>query len=457
MKKIGFLLLLLIVSKVNAQSADPDATELMAPPGVRDDSFTWLGSEPCTRKIEALSLAGVVERALCNNPQTRAAWQDARYQAAQVGVAKSAFRPTLQADAAGSLNTANRSGTFTKEAVSVSANYLLYDFGGRQAALDEAQQILAAANATQLATLQTVFLSAVQGYYQYFSAVSALDAAKETEKSSRESFNAAKARYAAGVATPADKLQAQTALSQAILDRVRGEGNVQVARGVLANSMGMDANESLQLIAPAELDVSTTFEADVNALIAEARNQRPDLAAAEAQIKAAEANVKVAESADKPKISVTSNLGLSDTSVSDTARSAGLGVEISIPIFTGYANGYRIRAASEQVGLKQAQRDQLSQQIALNVWQSYQNVMTETQAVRSSQDLLNSATQSEKVALGRYKAGVGNIIDVLTAQSALASARQQHIQAAYSWRIAKATLAQAMGRMDVSVLSSPVP
>jgi len=90
------------------------------------------------------------------------------------------------------------------------------------------------------------------------------------------------------------------------------------------------------------------------------------------------------------------------------------------------------------------------------VWTAYQNLSTETQAVRSSQDLLVSAIQSEKVALGRYKAGVGNILDVLTAQSALASARQQNIQALYNWYIAKASLAQSMGQLDMAAISTPI-
>ena len=63
--------------------------------------------------------------------------------------------------------------------------------------------------------------------------------------------------------------------------------------------------------------------------------------------------------------------------------------------------------------------------------------------------------QSARVALGRYKAGAGNILDVLTAQSALASARQQNVQALYGWYIAKATLAQSMGQLDFAAITAP--
>jgi outer membrane protein TolC len=58
------------------------------------------------------------------------------------------------------------------------------------------------------------------------------------------------------------------------------------------------------------------------------------------------------------------------------------------------------------------------------------------------------------VASGRYQAGVGSLLDVLVAQSSLSSARQQRVQASYNWNIYRATLAQATGNLDVTLLSS---
>ena len=127
---------------------------------------------------------------------------------------------------------------------------------------------------------------------------------------------------------------------------------------------------------------------------------------------------------------------------------------MSIPLFTGFATTYRVQAAQAQAASVAAQRDLLTQQVALDVWKAYQSLVTQTQAVQSSADLLASASESERVASGRYRAGVGTILDVLTAQAALASARQQNIQALYTWYIAKATLAQAMGQLDFGAIDT---
>ena len=69
--------------------------------------------------------------------------------------------------------------------------------------------------------------------------------------------------------------------------------------------------------------------------------------------------------------------------------------------------------------------------------------------MRTADDLLASATQSDEVALGRYKAGVGSVLDLLTAQSALAHARAQAIEARWTWRTALSQLAHDIGELDV--------
>ena len=55
---------------------------------------------------------------------------------------------------------------------------------------------------------------------------------------------------------------------------------------------------------------------------------------------------------------------------------------------------------------------------------------------------------------GRYQSGLGNILDVLTAQSILASARQQQISALYTFKVSKFVLAQAIGQLDLTMVDA---
>ena len=462
------MVLLIGCTAVQAEPPDPFSTQglVAATPAAGVNSSPL--PAPCTpepKPATALSLADVVERALCNNPQTQEVWANARLQAAQLGVAESARLPSLSVNGTVSRNwpddsTKSPDGIaatdYTQRSANVALTYLLYDFGGRAANVENARQILSAANASQDAVIQSVFLAAVQAYYQYLATEAALTAAREAERFAQESLKVATARYHVGAATPADKLQAQTAYSQAVLNRIRVEGDSKIAQGALANSMGMDANQPLILMPPITRAPDTQFDSDIGKLIEVARRQRPDLVAAEAQVNAAHASVDAAKASGLPSISLAGirNYTDRDTNITSISNNSALGITVSIPLFTGFNTSYRIRAAQEQVAARLAQREQVRQQIALDVWKAYQNLTTESQAARSSTDLVASATESYRVAAGRYKAGVGTILDLLTAQSALASAQQQNVQALYNWYVAKATLAQAMGQLDFSTLDT---
>ena len=226
-------------------SSDPLSTKEYVEPG--EFPQTADPSRCDKEKIKKpLNLADVVDLTLCNNPQTRSLWASARAQAANVGVGMSAYLPTLSAQASESRNFSNSSGShgnYTSRSASLSASYLLFDFGGRSGTLENAKQLLVAANATRDATLQANFLTAVQSYYALLSARASVDALQVAEASAKESLAAAEARYQAGIATPADKLQAQTALSQARLNLITAQGNARTAQGTLANIMGFDASQ----------------------------------------------------------------------------------------------------------------------------------------------------------------------------------------------------------------------
>jgi TolC family type I secretion outer membrane protein len=435
------------------ETSDPFGTEGMLPlkPALRLGGAV---GDPCESQSldHMLNLLEVVNLALCNNPQTHVAWANSLVQAAQIGVSKAGYLPSVGLNAADN-RTSGTAPSVDQRSVGVTFSYLLYDFGSRSANQENARQLLAAANATQDSTVQSVFLASVQAFYQTQASIAALGAAIESERAAKESFAAAEARYNAGTATPADKLQAQTAYSQATLNRITADGSLKNAQGALANMLGLDANRSVSLAPANTAAMPDNFEGNINTLIEQARQRRPDLQAAAAQVKAAQASADVARAAGRPSINLTATANQNNIS-GINSHSSLVGINLNVPIFSGYATTYRVRAAEAQADARNAQMEQLRLQVALDVWTSYQNLTTATQSLRSSADLLNSAEQSERVALGRYKAGVGSILDVLNAQSALASARQQRIQSTFGWNINRAALAQAMGSLDASLLQT---
>ena len=420
------------------------------PEGYMDPSVT----DACGTKTydKPLSLVDVTEAALCHNPQTKEVYASAKAQAAQVGVARSLFFPSVT-DTVSTSENKTRSSNYSNVTNKIVASYLLYDFGSRDATLENANQLLKAASATQNATVQNVLLSAVNAFYQVHASKAILNASIETEHLYQESFKSAEAKYIAGVATPADKLQAQTSFANATLTKIKNEGTLKIAYGNLANIMGVPASMRLE-ITDAKLDnIPDMVDQDIEALIEQARLQRPDLIASEAQLKASLAKIEVAKADSKPTVEF--NMSNAYTSYSDNIpykNDSLVGINISIPLFNGYKPSYLIRSAEATAELNASKRDQLKLQVSLDVWTAYQNLKTANESIAASNVLVLSAEESSRVALGRYKEGVGNIIDTLNAQSALANAKQQKIQSVLNWNIARTTLAQSIGVLDNAMI-----
>jgi outer membrane protein len=430
-----------------AEDSDPLGTQSLLPK--HQAAFVTCSQ---TDLSKPLGLSDVVMAALCNNPQTKIAWQTSLYQASLVGVSQSAYLPTLSASGSMLQSESSETTHGDQENISVTLSYLLYDFGKRDATYDNARALLDAALFSENDTIQSVFLSAIQAYYTLFGSNASLEATREAERSALESLNAAKIRYSVGTSTPADTLQAQTAYSQAMLNRIQAEGSVKSAQGELASVLGMMPDTTIALQTPLLAIPNDSFEQNIRSLMDEAQRLRPDLMAAGAKIKAAEANVKAAKADHLPSFSLSATSGSTDTIYNTSQRSSSIGLYVSIPIFTGFNTKYKVQAAQQQLKISEAEYEKLSQDANLDVYKTYQTLISETQATRTSHDLVASAQASYDLALGRYKAGVGTILDLLSAQSALASAKQQHIQSLYNWYITKASLAKTMGSLDFSTI-----
>ena len=128
--------------------------------------------------------------------------------------------------------------------------------------------------------------------------------------------------------------------------------------------------------------------------------------------------------------------------------SYNIAVGLHIPLFAGFSRIYDQRQAAALADAAAARSDALSQQVVFEVFSSYYALQTADRRVRTSEDLLASAQLSNEVALDRYKAGVGSVLDLLTAQSALADARAQQVMARLAWNTSLAQLAHDAGILD---------
>jgi outer membrane protein len=409
--------------------------------------------EDLVRPGAAVTLARIVDIALRNNPLTRASYRQAISAAAQLGSKRAPYYPSVDVSASGTRTDQlspiqTTSGNISVYGPAVTLSYLLLDLGGRAANVDDARASLVAADWSHNATIQNVILGVETTYVSYLDAKAQLEAARVSAREAQTALDAANVRHDAGVATIAEVLQAKTAFSQAKLAVQTYDGQVLALRGSLATAMGLPANTPYDVgTLPVEVPLERGTDA-VEKLIDTARTQRPDLVAARALVDKADAHVQAVRSDGLPTLSLSASANRTYYSPALTSNYRDVwsaSVLFDFPLFTGFANSYNLKRAKADAAVARAQADTLDQEVVLEVWTSYYNFQTATQLVRTSRDLLASAEQSERVALGRYKEGVGTILDLLTAQAALASARAQEIQARAGWFVAMAQLTHDTG------------
>jgi outer membrane protein len=406
-----------------------------------------------------VTLAEVVDVALRTSPRTRETWLGARAAAAEMGSRASAYYP--QADLSGELQRVRTSavgGQFTFQQTTygpaLDLTYLLFDFGGRKADVEDARQALFAADWTHNAAVQEVTLEVEQAYYLYLGTRAARSAAQADVAGAKANLEAAEARHDAGVATIADVLQARTAYAQATLSLEDVEGQMNATRGALATAMGLPTHLPVEVgELPHDLPVEKVTT-EVEEMLTRAQAERPDLLAARAQVLAAQRRVD-RESANRyPSLvaEATSERVYYSTSGSHPSDNYSARLLVRFPLFTGFQKRWEVKKARVEAEQAAASAENLRQQVSLQVWTSYYELETAAQRVKTSADLLASAEESAEVAAGRYKAGVGSILDLLAAQAALADARAQDVRARADWLLAAAQLAR-----DVGVLEPPAP
>ena len=402
-------------------------------------------------RANQLTLGDVIDLALRNNPVTRVSWSEARAAAAEYGSTRGAYFPSVIASATASRTKSvavngGQSIERTQINPSLTLSYLLLDFGGRGGTIDAARQNLFAADLTHNATIQATVLQVETAYFTYMANLALLGAERAAIAEAQANLSAAQQRDSVGLATIADVLQARTALSQEQLNLETIQGSLQTARGNLAAAMGIPANVSYELGPLSSAVPVRTVSVTVDSLIADAIARRPDLAAARAAAAAASAEIRVTQSAGLPVLTLGTTTGrtYSDPGIYG-GGSYGLTLGVSVPIFTGFSRQYDVAAARARADVATAQADVLRQQVTTQVFTSYYALQTAGQRVTTADDLLASAQQSEQVAAGRYREGVGSIIDLLTAQTALANARAQQVQSRWQWYTALAQLAHDSG------------
>jgi outer membrane protein TolC len=332
---------------------------------------------------------------------------------------------------------------------------VLFDFGKRAADKEATGYRLLAANLAQNRTLQDVAFQVEQAYYRVLGFEQLVRATRESLKNFQTALDAAQRRRESGLATVADVYRSETQVGGAQLVLSRNEGELSKARGLLAATVGLPVSFPLQLQPVSALLPVTEITQSMDDLLKEAKANRPDLVAAEARARAAQATARAESRAGLPSLQFVSQYSrLIFTNALTAQDTYAFGLNLNIPIFTGFGDTYRVRRREEETKIAEAARDQIYVQTEQDVWQAYFDLQTAATGISSSDNLVKSAGQSADAALARYQGGVGSLLDLITAQLDDTNAKVQRIQSYLDWYLALARLNFALGASDGKTVGS---
>jgi outer membrane protein len=471
------LVVLLGTACVNAQPVEPDAAVQLkltpvlyaiAPaklealqvsaPLINYDGLTralsqtpHCGAANTSAVIGVLRMAAVVNQVICNRLGVREGLGLTEQARAALELAQSQRQPSLNLSAG---LDAERGGN-TSGTVALRLEWLLFDFGASNFAIQQSRLALAAVLDDQRAEVLLAVADAAQLFAAAKTAFGRLDTAEINLRTAQDSARMTEARQAAGAGSLAEKVQAQTALAQARLEQVRSKSQWSSASGALSIAMGLGATYALEFD-PAEADDDAFFDQalDVKALIEEARNRHPRVSAARARLAEAQARFKTIDAERWGNVNLSAVVGRIRTSGYTDLRDTGsASVLWTLPLLDRGVTTSRQRDIQGQIQVRSANMDDALNQIELQVWQQSQALISDRDILREARAVRNSAELSLRVSSERYRSGVGLFSDVLNAQNVAANARFQWVEARANLLKSQLRLAASIGRFGPLVPS----
>jgi outer membrane protein len=412
------------------------------------------GGAPTARPV---TLSEAIRLAQQNSPQTVVARNAIDQRESAVRTAWGQFLPSLTVSTGGSRSqgtTLNNQGelvSFTRPwnfSRGLSSQITVFDGGLRNYNLSAAKSEVAAANADERGARYSVALSVSQSYFAVLAARESRSAATAQLEEARQNLRSAEARLAAGAATRSDSLRSAIAVGNAQLALLTAETNLQNGNASLTRLLGTSF-----VVTASEADTAQVpdFSPDSAALLA-ALSQTPEVVAAELSVSAARSSLKASRTSYYPQLSM--NFGLSGANTPDNfdpiqghfLQSRNMSFSFSLNLFNRFAREGNIVNAriAEQNALATLRDTRLSAQQQLT--QFLGDLRLARARVQIQQASVEAAQEDLRVQQQRYGLGATTLLELLTSQTALNSARIALIAARRDARIAEANIEALLGR-----------
>jgi len=339
--------------------------------------------------------------------------------------------------AAGYLNNPS---LFPRAAGGVTVGQLITDFGRTTNLLSSSQYGAKAEDENAAATRAQIILAVDQAFYNSLETEALMRVAQETV-SARQTF--------------VDKIQALTSaklksdidLSFAKVDEARAEllllearNNYDASLASLSAILGYPDQQNFQLV-----EETTTIAPpplDVNPLIVEAIQQRPEIAALKNEVESAQKSASAEHDLWRPTITALGVVGqapVRDNSI--PSWYGAVGVNVNIPVINGFLYNARAKTADLQTDVNRQRLLDFQNNLARDVRDAWHDSNRSFERLSVTKQLREQADLALSLAQARYNLGLGSIVEFTQAELQKTEADIADTDARYQYRLSQILLA----------------
>lgn len=395
------------------------------------------------------NLFGAMAKAYQNNSTLNADRAGVRVTDEGVAIAKSGYRPTLNATGQAALNDSTTRGSFQSGSIGIQLNQMLFDgFQTKNSVASAETQVLASRENLRNSE-QNILFNAVGAYMSlYLNRQVAVLRARNLEFLN-EQLRAARARFDVGEGTRTDVAQADASRAAAVALLNSAQASVKSSEAIYRQIVGVD---------PTKLDTpraaSKSLPRSIDQAYTLAASGHPAIKATQFAVDAAAFNVKVNEGALLPSLglsaSVTRNFdSLSGAASSNNTNTASAGVALNVPIYQGGRVAATVRQSKETLGQRRILVDEARDSVRAAVASAWTQLDAARASVTANRAVVSAAQLALEGVIEERKVGQRTTLDVLNAQADVLDGQVALAQAEHDTVVASYAVLSAVGRLTV--------
>jgi outer membrane protein len=331
-------------------------------------------------------------------------------------------------------------------------NESLYNGGADIANYNQAKLNLQAAEETLRAKKLDVEFEAKRLYYGLLFAYESERIARDLVGQAQEHYQNVEDKFKHGTASRFDVLQSKVQVSLLMPQLVEAGNDVNYIKAELNKLLSRKVDIPIEVKEHLEY---APIEIKEEEFLQTAYLRKPELALKNLGVDISKWSISMAKSGYRPDVSIQAELnqrsGNTGNLMDTKHRNWNAGVSVTVPIFEGFSTKAKVDAAKAQYSQAILDKDNLSDQIAVDIRKSCLDLKKAEAIIVSQKDNIGEAREALRISEISYDNGVAINLDVLDAQVSLAQIQRNLAGGIYDYLIAKAYLDRSMAEsMEVS-------